>query len=53
MHYGVANLIDKQELIFDNLHPQGVRKETWKRHLTVHSKEYFGKEFEESIYDEF
>ncbi|MCI0446993.1 hypothetical protein L0152_27790, partial [bacterium] len=53
VHYGVAIVIDDQELIFDNLHPQGVSRETWKRNLTFHSKEFFGKEFEESIHDEF
>ncbi|WP_353933243.1 papain fold toxin domain-containing protein [Okeanomitos corallinicola TIOX110] len=45
-HEGIAIIINGIEIVYDNLHPEGLTKEQWLNNLQFDSKLYLGKEFE-------
>ena len=45
-HEGVAVVIEGVELVFDNHHPNGIRRDEWLDNLQFHAKLWAGKSFE-------
>jgi len=44
-HEGIAIIINRVEVVYDNLHPEGLSVEQWIDNLQFHGKLYQGKEF--------
>ena len=49
-HEGIAIMVNGEEKVFDNHHPDGVPTQQWKDNLVFHSKLFGGKDFVESGY---
>ena len=45
-HQGIAIIINKVEIVFDNHHPLGVKKEEWLLNLQFYNKLFFDQEFQ-------
>ena len=45
-HEGISIIISEVEIVYDNLHPEGLTRNQWLDNLQFDSKLYLGKEFE-------
>ncbi len=49
-HEGIEIKINREKMVFDNHHPDGVPTEQWKNNLTFYGKEFLTEDFEEKRY---
>jgi hypothetical protein len=45
-HVGIAVIIQNQETVFDNHHPDGIDRENWMANLMFPSRLYFNRSFQ-------